>query len=133
MAPTHKRTKTAIPRWTRKMESARRTVRALATDLTHGLKSTAKRHSKAGSKGEAFRPNPWKKCPRCYHRMPKFCPQCGNGRAGVVPTHTATCCPGACTRCKRCKDPAYGCPGMCPEGCRRCADRCECRDKETDR
>lgn len=126
-----RKAKAAIPKLTRQKEAARRMIRALANDLTHGLKSTAKRRARAGgTKGKEFRPNPWKKCPECFHRVPKMCPQCGNGRANVVPTHTQACCPGVCIKCKRCRNPAAGCPGWCTGGCQKCKDRCpgECRN-----
>jgi hypothetical protein len=126
-------TKVAIPKLAVRLELARRFIRAAANELHQTITRKGKpgrsRRSGVTKGNQRFRPNPWKKCPTCYHRAPKMCRECGKGRAGVVPTHMLPCCPGACLKCKRCKDPSFGCPGRCPDGCGKCADRCEC-DKE---
>jgi hypothetical protein len=108
-----------IPTMTRRMESARRTVRALVADVKRSVKRTPKpgrSRATTGSKTNtkaATRPNPWRKCPECRHRVPETCSDCGNGRANVVRTHPEACCPGPCRR-----------------GCGQCASFCTCRDKE---
>lgn len=121
-----------IPKLTRHKEAARRMIRALARDLTQGLKSTTKRRTRAGgAKGREFRPNPWPKCPSCFHRVPKLCPFCGEGRnLTEAPKHTAACCPGRCSgTCGRCKNV---CQGPCSE-CGQCNCAGECKDKENAR
>jgi hypothetical protein len=112
----------------------RKFAKKATADLKQTLKRTAKpsrsrssRSTKSGTR--EFRPNPWKKCPECFHRVPKMCRECGRGRAGVVDTHVQACCPGPCGHegaGDRCKDPTYGCPSKCKGvDCRKCEDRCD--------
>jgi hypothetical protein len=67
-----------------------------------------------------FRPNPWRKCTVCFHRVPELCGYCLGGERLIVPTHVDACCPGKCVRCVRCR---LECPGPCPRQ-QHCADRC---------
>ncbi len=121
MSPGKRAAKPAIPKLARRKEAARRMVRALLQDL--------KQRGKPRRKGSRpFRPNPWQKCPKCYHRLPKMCPHCGLGRnLPEAPKHTAGCCPGRCPgTCGTC---ANSCSGPCRD-CGNCGCRGDCKDKE---
>lgn len=109
-----------IPKSKRLLESARRLANGLRADLS-GRSSARK--AIAGKRGE---PNPWPKCPTCFHRVPQLCDYCERGRAGVAPKHVQSCCPGPCQRCLRCR---LECPGACSR-CGQCADRCGGHDNK---
>lgn len=110
--------KTGIPKARRWLEKTRRLAKAFTADLRGSLGKPASKRK--DSPGAATRPNPWPKCPACFHRVPKLCEFCGKGHAGVTPNHTEGCCPGECPNCRRCR---LECPGQCST-CDQCRDRC---------
>lgn len=95
------------------------------TKVTGGIAAnlsarTSNAPARRGKSKRPFRPNPWRKCTVCFHRVPQLCDYCLGGEARIVKTHPDACCPGKCARCARCR---LECPGPCP-GQQHCADRC---------
>lgn len=121
------RAKAHIPKVRRVVEKGRRLVKAFAADLRESVTNSKPARKRRDSPGAATRPNPWPKCPTCFHRVPQLCEFCRRGRAGVADNHTDACCPGDCPSCRRC---LMECPGQC-DRCGQCRDRCRGHDETT--